>query len=690
MGVGLALTKHRRSLILRRQAVQVTDVVEQIKRFAGKQGQWRGLGYGGVMTMDDGRTIEVGGCDHEDEKTKYMGRPHDLIVFDEATHFTRSQVLFISAWNRHEDPSQLCQIVMPTNPPTTPEGRWIVEEFAPWLDSEYYNPAKPCEVRWYIRHKGEIIWVESSGSVDIEGEIVKPRSRTFIPGRLKDNPILAATDYGSKLQALPEPLRSQLLYGDFSAGTDDAPWQVIPTDWVRQAQRRWTPDPPEGQPMSAVGVDPARAGVNKTVLSKRYGRWFAKLIKLPGSQTPDGPSVATIVVKEREDDAHVNVDVVGIGSSVYDSLKDCDFFKTFPINNGESRSVDKMRDRSGRLKFANLRAASYWKLREDLDPSGPEPISLPPDNELLSDLTAANYKLVGGGKIQLERKEEIIDRIGRSPDCADAVVMAAWEPSRLRAGVMRVYRHSFSDKKKPLHLLILKGDQMSVTEVDNPALLVVIQDPPLPVADNKKEDVIEAIPLGSWQGKGVFGTKESEVMSSDSRGVLGVRLLEPALEGLCVEEEGKEVMSDSDESTIRGGCSSDEQTIPSHGIKNLVDVLKLEFLDIDPADHQKTWGDKVEKWNKTPTELSLQPEQARRLWSFLARQRSSKYDVVVIYESEGRRAMSLGVSICNAMRCPVEDTLYRPGVDNKVEVDVTTECNRQVLECLRLTRGATL
>ena len=31
------------------------------------------------------------------------------------------------------------------------------------------------------------------------------------------------------LQSLPEPLRSQMLYGDFNAGTEDDSMQVIPT-----------------------------------------------------------------------------------------------------------------------------------------------------------------------------------------------------------------------------------------------------------------------------------------------------------------------------------------------------------------------------------------------------------------------------------------------------------------------------
>jgi hypothetical protein len=43
-----------------------------------------------------------------------------------------------------------------------------------------------------------------------------------------DNPYLLTTGYVATLQALPEPRRSQLLYGDFAVGTTADPWQVIP------------------------------------------------------------------------------------------------------------------------------------------------------------------------------------------------------------------------------------------------------------------------------------------------------------------------------------------------------------------------------------------------------------------------------------------------------------------------------
>ena len=77
-------------------------------------------------------------------------------------------------------------------------------------------------------------------------EIPTPKSRTFIPSRVSDNLYLMGTGYMATLQALPEPLRSQMLYGDFNAGIEDDPWQVIPTAWVEAAMKRWRSRSPKG------------------------------------------------------------------------------------------------------------------------------------------------------------------------------------------------------------------------------------------------------------------------------------------------------------------------------------------------------------------------------------------------------------------------------------------------------------
>ena len=224
---------------------------------------------------------------------------------------------------------------------------------------------------------------------------------------------------------MPEPLRSILLYGDFRAVMEDDPWQVIPTTWIEAAQARWKPGPEPGAHLDAIGVDVARGGPAQTVIAKRYGSWFAPLIKIAGRQTIDGPSVAALIYQEYVPGCAINVDIgATAGGGAYESLR-CyrDIIDPInPINNAQS--VD-MRDRSGKYRLINVRAAAYWKLRECLDPVHGENLALPPDSELLADLCAPRYKLTASG-IQLEAKEDIVKRLGRSPDAADAVVLCNW------------------------------------------------------------------------------------------------------------------------------------------------------------------------------------------------------------------------------------------------------------------------
>jgi hypothetical protein len=210
-----------------------------------------------------------------------------------------------------------------------------------------------------------------------------------------------------------------MLRGDFLArGADDA-WQVIPSEWVRAAQERWRNGKRPDSDPDAMGVDPAAGGLDATVIARRRVDWFDELVVQPGGATPDGGSVAALVVANRKGGAPVYIDVIGIGLSAYDHLKD----NSINVIAVDSRAASTARDKSGQLGFANKRAEVWWRMREALEPDGPREICLPPDPRLLADLTAPRWKLTPRG-IQVELKEETRKRLGRSPDRGDAVVLA--------------------------------------------------------------------------------------------------------------------------------------------------------------------------------------------------------------------------------------------------------------------------
>jgi hypothetical protein len=420
LACGKALTSHRKIGIFRLNGTELTGVLDRITEllggrngYNGKDNIWRTRRVDGVPIQ-----VEFGSFPNPDDEKKYQGRPHDLLVFDEAANMRESAVRFLLGWLRTTVPGQKCQALLTFNPPTTAEGRWIIQFFAPWLDKKHPNPAEPGELRYFATVDGKDVEVDSGKPFTHNGEVITPLSRTFIPSRISDNPYLMGTGYMAQLQSLPEPLRSQMLYGDFQAGMEDDPWQVIPTAWAEAAMARWT-RPDKLAPMDSLGVDVARGGKDNTIIAKRHGMWFDEPLAYPGTATPDGPTIAGLVVSALRDRAPIHIDVIGVGSSPYDFLNEMGQ-QVLGVNVAESALG---LDKSGRLRFKNQRSELWWRMREALDPANNTGIALPPDQRLLADLCAPTWKLVGQ-TVAVASREEILDKIGRSPDYASAYCLA--------------------------------------------------------------------------------------------------------------------------------------------------------------------------------------------------------------------------------------------------------------------------
>lgn len=415
LACGKSLTQHQRVMVLRREATQLTGIIDRFTELIGSRD-----GYNGQERIWrlPGRQIEFGSVPNLGDETKYQGRPHDLLVFDEAANFLEAQVRFLLGWLRSVDPNQRCQALLTFNPPTTTEGRWITAFFAPWLDKSHPNPARPGELRYFAMIDGKEVEVPNGEPFQHGPDLIKPMSRTFIPSRVSDNPYLMGTGYMATLQALPEPLRSQMLYGDFNAGIEDDPWQVIPTAWVEAAQARWK-RPDKLEPMDSLGVDVARGGRDSTIIARRHGMWFDVPLVYPGEATPDGPKVAGLTMAAMRDQAVIHIDIIGVGSSPYDFLNEARQ-QVVGVNVSEAATTT---DRSGRLRFKNLRSQLWWQMREALDPTNNTGIALPPDPRLLADLCAPTWEL-SGATIYVASREQIIDKIGRSPDYGSAYVLA--------------------------------------------------------------------------------------------------------------------------------------------------------------------------------------------------------------------------------------------------------------------------
>lgn len=438
---GVALNNHQNSVIFRRQSTDLRSIEDRLLALFKSRDGWNGS----LKTLRwDDNLIELGHLGNPGSEDSWQGRPHDFIGFDEGAQLSKSKVRFVLGWLRSSKQGQRRRAIIASNPPTGGDGEWLMEWFAPWLDPKFPKPARQGELRWAATapdREGTTIWLpDSSPIVFKEGtdwryasedeiksnseDMVQPQTRTFIQSLLKNNPYLANTGYRAQLQSLPEPLRSQLLNGDFVVGREDHEWQVIPTLWVKAAQERWTPEPPRGALMSAIGVDVAQGGADRTILAPRFGTWYAPLIERAGILTPTGSHVAGMVVEVRRNNAVIVMDMGGgYGGSAKERLSDNNIdVRPFNSANGSNeRTKDKQ------LSFVNKRSEAIWRFREALDPDqdGGASIALPNDPQVLAELTAPRWKLTPNG-ILIEPKDELKEpeRLGRSPDKGDAIVMA--------------------------------------------------------------------------------------------------------------------------------------------------------------------------------------------------------------------------------------------------------------------------
>lgn len=422
--VGLAANdEHERIVIFRRSYGELSDIAESFLSFRGSRQGWNGSD---MRYKVGDKLVEFGALEKPGSERAWRGRAHDLICYDEGGELSVQKVAFVMGWNRSTKPGQRCRVVIASNPPSGSDGQWLIEWFAPWVDPLFPKPAAPGELRWaYYDPKMDCtVWVDGPGSTKIEGEDepVIHKSRTFIPALLDDNPFLRETNYRATLQGLPEPLRSQLLKGDFLAGREDHEWQVIPSEWIKLAQERWKEAPKKRRVMMALAADVALAK-DWTVLAPLYSEcFFGELIKKPGAECSDPGDIAAMMLRERRDSADLSVDGTGgWGSGVRSHLKrdhDIECASLVFSMGSNARTAD------GKLGFLNLRAQMYWRLREALDPETGSEICLPPDAKLAAQLAAHRYEIARKDQIKIEDKDEIKSRVGSSPDEADAVVMA--------------------------------------------------------------------------------------------------------------------------------------------------------------------------------------------------------------------------------------------------------------------------
>ncbi len=219
-----------------------------------------------------------------------------------------------------------------------------------------------------------------------------------------------------------------------------APNKVLPLAWVEASLDN--PNPATGDDIR-LGVDIASDGGDEFVIARADGFRVTVRHKSSGSANQNAVDVAGVVLQhihtaeqdrlERRIKAPVRVklDTIGLGWGVvsilqrwrdeqrHDSL-------VIPVNVSE---------RAGEpAKFANQRAEMWWNARVMFQPravANSEPqydIHADIDRRTVAQLTGPLYKSDSSGRIKIESKIDMKRRGTSSPDRAEAILLALYEP----------------------------------------------------------------------------------------------------------------------------------------------------------------------------------------------------------------------------------------------------------------------
>ena len=314
--------------------------------------------------------------DNPDDWQKFMSGEYGWIAIDQAEEFAENDFKMLATRLRLNVPNISYHFLLSCNP----NPGWIKERF-------------------------------------IEREI---KDHVFIPSLPQDNIDNLPKDYIPKMEALlDDNQRKALLHGDWSAIDEpDCPYD---NESIRQAQKR---EIPASLPIS-IGCDVARGGLNETVICYKEGNKVSLYSQAQGHDTMrTAGNIWQCVIeliekwKDKIADIKIRVDADGLGAGVVDRLNEEQETKEKELKikieiieiHGSAKSSDS-------VKYKNLRADLHWQLREQL--TG---LDLPDERELTSQLMGIKYFVNSAGQIQIVAKEKIKEKLGRSPDVAEAVI----------------------------------------------------------------------------------------------------------------------------------------------------------------------------------------------------------------------------------------------------------------------------
>lgn len=243
--------------------------------------------------------------------------------------------------------------------------------------------------------------------------------------------------------------------GEFPSGSTD-PFLIIPPEYAAQCRHL----DPEDMPLPdyyihEAGIDVGGGG-DRTVIVERVGNSVGRV----ESFSVKDPMQAVGRIKHVLEDWQVTkakIDVIGIGWGLAGSLREkLDGIKVEGINFAAKSAAPK--------KYANIRAEAYWNARTLSRDKQWSLATL--SDDAIDELTCARYEIKdSNGKIQVESKDEIRKRLGRSPDVSDAVLLAFFEHGKVQSTSLQSSVDLYTSSG-----LIGKGGRRHISHAYNPSI----------------------------------------------------------------------------------------------------------------------------------------------------------------------------------------------------------------------------
>lgn len=164
-----------------------------------------------------GAKLHFAHLDREEDLQAWQGTEIAYLGFDELTHFTKHQFLYMLSRNR-----STCGVKPYVRCTCNPDSdSWVAEFISWWIDQDTGYPIRERSgiVRYMCVLNNVIRWGDSPEELEKEYNIPSTdcKSVTFIASRLEDNKILMQSDpsYLSNLKAMTEVDMERLLYGNW-------------------------------------------------------------------------------------------------------------------------------------------------------------------------------------------------------------------------------------------------------------------------------------------------------------------------------------------------------------------------------------------------------------------------------------------------------------------------------------------